>query len=418
MNTNYKEQLTWYENTVKPYAVTPIAIKTRVWHASATKPYEQPKLARSSENYEKDDSNRTVRNRALKEQEAHNPCVWATNMEADGKGKLSTLLEFDTRSVVDKEPETIPSEEKQPAGVDADHQKSGFMDPVAKLRIRHMKLSNREKIPNGALNSPSRSSVTRAMSEDAFYFDASNEWESETSFPTSADPNPDDSDKTFIVPQQQRIEERLALFHQKAFMANQLDSIYAHLDNENLLIVMPSGPARDMCYLLPATLQHNPFLVTIVIVPSLSSLLAKETNPSFNLEQVQSYFVTRFRNLKRNWWIPTVEFKQTIVQALQKPTVYLMTFDDFSKCTLDIKQLHQNGRITRFVLEDAHCVSQWGTDFHFGYLRAAEKITSIYPNTPITALTAVSNERVLLDIVNNLQLQYGSTRVFKRSILL
>lgn len=38
MDTNYKEQLAWYESTVKPYAVTPIATKTRVWHASAAKP--------------------------------------------------------------------------------------------------------------------------------------------------------------------------------------------------------------------------------------------------------------------------------------------------------------------------------------------------------------------------------------------
>ena len=41
MDTNYKEQLAWYESTVKPYAVTPIATKTRVWHASAAK-FPQP----------------------------------------------------------------------------------------------------------------------------------------------------------------------------------------------------------------------------------------------------------------------------------------------------------------------------------------------------------------------------------------
>lgn len=48
MNTNYKEQLAWYESTVKPYAVTPIATKTRVWHASATKPRQPFDLMRKS----------------------------------------------------------------------------------------------------------------------------------------------------------------------------------------------------------------------------------------------------------------------------------------------------------------------------------------------------------------------------------
>ncbi|CEP20076.1 hypothetical protein [Parasitella parasitica] len=410
MNTNYKEHLIWYENTVKPYAVTPITIKTRVWHASATKPHKQSALMRRSEYFRKVSVKKSASYRASQEQEheGQTSCVWTASMIADDTDDFSTLLEFDSSFEVDKDLETTAPKQKQRVG----QQEPSFMDSVAKV---YKSMQMREK-PDADSNRSTRSPLMRSMSESTIYFDASNEWESEVNPATLTDP--DDSSKTPAKLQQQRIEERLELFQQKAFIANQLDSIYAHLGNENHLLVMPSGPARDMCYLLPATLQQRPHLVTIVIVPSLTTLRVKETNPSFNLEQVQSYFVARPQLPKRDWWITTEEFQHTTAQALQKPTVYLMTFKGFSECTSAIKQLHQNGQITRFVLEDAHCFSQWGPDFHFGYLRVAEQITSMYPNTPITALTAVSNERVLLDIVSNLQLQYDSTLVFKRSILL
>lgn len=262
------------------------------------------------------------------------------------------------------------------------------------------------------------------MSEDTVYFDASNDWESEISFPMSIES--DNSSKASssivtIIPQHQLIEERLGLFNQKAFIANQLESIYADIKNQDILLIMPSGPARDMCYLLPLTLQQPANLITIVIVPSHGVLLEKNTNPFYNSQYIQASFITRLRGSRRNW-LSSLKLGQTILGTQQrndmKPTVYLMTFDDFTKCKTDLQQLYKDKRIARLILEDAHCLSQWGSDFHFGYLKLAEKLRRLFPDTPITALTAIPNERVHIDIMNNLQLQRTTTQVFKRSILL
>lgn len=252
------------------------------------------------------------------------------------------------------------------------------------------------------------------------YFDATNEWESEISaLATITESEHNNSNIPSHIPQQQTIEERLSLFNQKTFIPNQLESIHADLNKQDILLVMPSGPARDMCYLLPPTLQTPSHLMTVVIVASYASLQEKEANPAFNSDHIQSAFVTRFRVSKKHW-MPLLQFRQAILNTttVRKSMVFLLTFDDFSKCKLIVQQLHQCNRLARIVLEDAHCFSQWGTDFHFGYLKIAEKLRDMCPNTPITALTAISNERVLADIMNSVQMPESTTRVFKRSILL
>ncbi|GAN09853.1 hypothetical protein MAM1_0298d09386 [Mucor ambiguus] len=408
MDTNYKEQLAWYENTVKPYTVRPISIKTRVWHASATKPppfIKQPRLAKSSRN--SNGSNRVIPT-ALHEPnkptpsdaKAEQPAIWTTNMETDNEEQENISLLFkvhqkfiDTNNSLES---SKPSDE-QLIDLNASSQEPTMTDSVAELRIR--------------------SPILRTMSEDTVYFDASNDWESEISVAATAI----ESDYTSIssdISQQQMIESRLALFNQKEFLPNQLESIYADFKRQDILLVMPCGPARDMCYLLPSTLQKSSHLITIVIVTSYASLQEKDANPSYNSDHVQSAFVSRFKVSKRHW-IPSSQFQQAILDTtIPKPMTLLLTFGDFSKCKSVIQHLHQCNRLARIVLEDAHCFSQWGTDFHFGYLKIAAKLKDMYPNTPITALTAISNERVLADIMNSLHMPESTTRVLKRSILL
>ncbi|CAO0797999.1 unnamed protein product [Mucor circinelloides] len=335
------------------------------------------------------------------EAQVEQPAIWTTNMEPDDNEQENgfSLLEFQT--TVDVENNLLNSKQSDRQLIDpiVSSQEPIISDSVTELRIR--------------------SPILRTMSEDTVYFDAANEWDSEISIPTTAIESDYNSNISSNIPQQRIIEERLSLFNQKAFIPNQLEYIHADLRKQDIVLVMPSGPARDMCYLLPLTLQKHSHLITIVLVTSYASLQEKDANLSFNSDYIQSAFVSRLR-VSRRGWMPSLQFRQAILDTavVPKSMVYLLSFDDFHKCKSSIKQMHQCNRLARIVLEDAHCFSQWGTEFHFGYLKIAEKLRSMYPNTPITALTAISNERVLADIMNSLQLPEGSTRVFKRSILL
>jgi ATP-dependent DNA helicase RecQ len=67
-----------------------------------------------------------------------------------------------------------------------------------------------------------------------------------------------------------------------------------------------------------------------------------------------------------------------------------------------------------FVVDEAHCISDWGHDFRPDYLRITRIINLLPPNSPVLALTATANDRVVEDIVN----QFGDNLIVMRGPLI
>lgn len=71
-------------------------------------------------------------------------------------------------------------------------------------------------------------------------------------------------------------------------------------------------------------------------------------------------------------------------------------------CSL-LTTLYERGLLTRFVIDEAHCVSQWGHDFRPDY-KKLKYLRENYPKVPIIALTATATPRVRTDILHQLGL--------------
>ena len=71
-----------------------------------------------------------------------------------------------------------------------------------------------------------------------------------------------------------------------------------------------------------------------------------------------------------------------------------------------LTELNKLGLLSRFVIDEAHCVSQWGHDFRKDYLNL-KVLRKEFPHVPIMALTATAPEAIRADIIQNL----GMSRV-------
>jgi bloom syndrome protein len=73
-------------------------------------------------------------------------------------------------------------------------------------------------------------------------------------------------------------------------------------------------------------------------------------------------------------------------------------------------QLYKQNFLVRLVIDEAHCLSQWGRDFRNDYLYM-RVFRELYPKVPITALTATATDRTKVDVINILKMK--DTVMFK-----
>ncbi|KAG8813723.1 ATP-dependent DNA helicase sgs1, partial [Serendipita sp. 399] len=69
-----------------------------------------------------------------------------------------------------------------------------------------------------------------------------------------------------------------------------------------------------------------------------------------------------------------------------------------------LKARHAGGQIARFVVDEAHCMSEWGRNFRSKYLEL-KTLRTDYPSVPIMALTATATDKCVEDVVNLLQMK-------------
>eukprot|EP00871_Galdieria_phlegrea_P003879 jgi/Galph1/4492/GphlegSOOS_G3176.1 len=200
-------------------------------------------------------------------------------------------------------------------------------------------------------------------------------------------------------------KDNFVYFGNISFRLNQLESMNAILSNRDVFILMPTGGGKSLCYQLPALWGSG---VTVVVSPLISLI----TDQVSQLHQ-RGVFAAALTGST------TAEVRKYIFDDLRStaPRLRLLyvTPERISKSQQFHKllvQLFSRNLLARFVIDEAHCVSQWGHDFRPDYTEL-KLLKREFPSIPIMALTATATVEVREDI--KVQLGISNCVTFQQS---
>jgi bloom syndrome protein len=209
---------------------------------------------------------------------------------------------------------------------------------------------------------------------------------------------------------------RSALIHKfklRGFRPGQLEAINATLAGEHCFVLMPTGGGKSLCYQLPSIIPSGKTHGVSIVVSPLLSLMEDQVESAKTRFGVQACLI--------NGQTPSDE-KKVIMDHLEKQAepgkfvqLLYVTPEMLSKNQRMIsafQRLYDRGHLARIVIDEAHCVSQWGHDFRPDY-KALGDVVRQFPGIPVMALTATATQLVRADVRSNLGIENG--RMFSQS---
>ena len=181
------------------------------------------------------------------------------------------------------------------------------------------------------------------------------------------------------------------LFGFAAFRPGQADAVGAALADRDVLVVMPTGSGKSLCYQLPALMRTD---LTLVVSP-LVSLMQDQVEALERVAPGRVGLVNAQRDAATN--------RKVIEQAAAGHVRLLYVAPERFSSPGFLERL-RGADIGLFVVDEAHCVSQWGHDFRPDYFRLADAARWLGAKA-IVASTATATPQVAADIVTRLGLR-------------
>jgi len=179
-------------------------------------------------------------------------------------------------------------------------------------------------------------------------------------------------------------------FGHSAFRPLQEEVVDAILNKEDVLMILPTGGGKSLCYQLPTLLMDG---ITVVVSPLLA--LMHDQVVALKANGIPGAMLSSMQNLEES---------QTIEQELRAGKIKLLyVAPERLTNAYFLNMLHQLP-INFFVIDEAHCVSEWGHEFRENYRRLS-LLKEQFATTPIAAFTATATNAVEQDIATNLGLQ-------------
>jgi len=175
-------------------------------------------------------------------------------------------------------------------------------------------------------------------------------------------------------------------FGYDSFRGQQEAIISNLLDNNDTLVIMPTGGGKSICFQLPALIFEG---LTLVISPLIA--LMKDQVDGLNANGIKADFYNSSQSS---------ETQQQIIESVLKRELKLLYVAPESLSGLEY--IINDTYLSCIAIDEAHCISSWGHDFRPSY-QELSFLKKKLPNIPVIALTATADKATRQDILDQLK---------------
>jgi len=193
------------------------------------------------------------------------------------------------------------------------------------------------------------------------------------------------------LPPTDHLRDALRLYFGHAdFRRGQREVVEAILEGHDAVVVMPTGGGKSVCYQLPAMLSGGTTLVISPLIALMKDQIDALRSRGIHASALHSH-------------LDPIE-QQAVQRAYRDGALRLLYVAPERLVRSDFRTLLTETPPCRIVVDEAHCISEWGHDFRRDYLRIGEVAKQLAP-MQVVACTATATPEVRADIAARLELR-------------
>ncbi len=171
-------------------------------------------------------------------------------------------------------------------------------------------------------------------------------------------------------------------------------------------MILPTGGGKSLVFQLPTMMMEG---ITVVVSPLIA--LMQDQVAALQAQKIAAQMISSAQSFE--------EVDEIMRACVEGKVKFLYLSPERLNNGSSLNFLH-NLKINFFVIDEAHCISQWGHEFRDDY-RALGNLKANFPNTSIAAFTATSTDNVTDDIVRELRMQDPvllKGKIFRKNIFI